>query len=78
MLAGNTCYRVPGQDWDYCPETIDTAAEVLHDLWLELINDDESEVLGCDVAIRTADGVFHIIATATDTPTELGAHPLAA
>ena len=73
MFIGNRAYRHPGQGWDYCPSTIETAQDILFDLFDELVNNDDSDTLGCDVAIRTSDGVFHLIAKVGDTPDTLAA-----
>ena len=67
MLTGNPCSRYPGQSWN-CSDIVETDEWVLHELWLDSVNDDEPGPLMCDIAIKTPDGVFHIIARAGDWP----------
>jgi len=70
-ITGTIGYRVPGSDWDWAEGSTETSDALRHDLYLTLVNDDESEILGCDAAIRDASGVIHVVATATDGPTDL-------
>jgi hypothetical protein len=70
-ITGTPGYRRPGADWDWSDGCVETIDSLRHDLFLTLVNDDESDTLGCDAAIRDAQGVVHMVATATDGPTEL-------
>lgn len=70
-ITGTPGYRYPGSDWDWADGCVETTDTLRHDLFLTVVNDDDSEILGCDAAIRDADGVVHIVAKATDGPTEL-------
>lgn len=71
-ITGARGYRRPGSDWVWSDGPTEDSQDVLHDLYLDVVNDDESDHLGYDVAIRDNDGVVHIVAKATDGPTELG------
>ena len=70
-ITGTPGYRVPGSDWSWSDGCVESFDSLRDDLYLTLVNDDESDILGCDAAIRDADGVIHIVATATDGPAAL-------
>ena len=69
-ITGFRGSRRPGSDWSWS-DVVETSDEVLLDLFNDLVNDDESDVLGVDVAIRDNDGVVHVLAKAAALPADL-------
>ena len=70
-ITGQSGYRRPGCDWDWVEGYTVSSEDVLHDLFDNLVNDDESDTLGVDVAIRDEHGAIHLLAKATDGPSDL-------
>ena len=66
-ITGQYGYRSPGADWEWVEGSTVSSQDVLHDLFDNLVNDDESDTLRVDVAIRDEHGVIHVVAKATDS-----------
>ena len=70
-ITGQYGYRAPGCDWEWVDGRTVSMQDVRYDLFDNLVNDDESDTVGVDVAIRDKHGAIHIVARATDVPADL-------